>query len=267
MPKSPQVRSPRPCEGCGREFTPRHRNDQRFCTPECRIAAWSRRVRQTCSYPGCDRTAMPGLADGMCQTHHRRRLAGQDMDVRRQPAQGHECSHPGCTRERQSQGLCALHRHRRRKGLNMDAPPMRREPGKARRDVDLCSVDGCSRKYFARGLCNMHYQRLLSTGEVGPPGLLRKPGIVKSKAGYLYDRGEAVHRIVMEQMLGRPLLPGETPHHKNGIRDDNRPENLELWVKPQLPGQRVVDLVAFVVENYPEAVRAALAERQGADHG
>ena len=56
------------------------------------------------------------------------------------------------------------------------------------------------------------------------------------------------HRKVMQEMIGRPLIGAENVHHVNGIRDDNRPENLELWSSSQPSGQRVEEKVQWARE-------------------
>lgn len=56
------------------------------------------------------------------------------------------------------------------------------------------------------------------------------------------------HIYVMSEHIGRPIIKGETVHHKNGIRHDNRIENLELWSSNHPSGQRVIDLVHYAKE-------------------
>jgi len=63
------------------------------------------------------------------------------------------------------------------------------------------------------------------------------------------------HILVIEDLLGRYLEPFENVHHRNGVRDDNRPENLELWTRPQPTGIRARDAVAWaraVIELYAD---------------
>ena len=156
------------------------------------------------------------------------------------------CSVSGCPNRTLAKRLCGSHYRR----MQRHGDPLARVEPRYPQGPP-CRADGCERPSRARGYCSRHYERVRRTGEVGPAGLLRGAGYL-SEEGYrvisVVGRPVFQHRWVMEQVLDRRLRRDEVVHHKNGMKLDNRPENLELCVKRHPPGQRVVDLVVWARE-------------------
>lgn len=147
--------------------------------------------------------------------------------------------------------------------LRADAKPSPRA-AEPTRDRNICKVDDCNnpvkrtKNGVSQGYCTGHY------GSMGrnyrPIGSRYATGDGYIKIKIDENRFLQEHRHVMEQHIGRQLLPGETVHHVNGIRDDNRLENLELWYSPQPYGQRVEDLLRYAVTTHRAALEALLDE-------
>lgn len=105
----------------------------------------------------------------------------------------------------------------------------------------ICSIPGCGKPYDSNGYCGMHSQRVRRYGDpyfvtskeqsrensrkAALSYKVARPDVYKK----LHNRHE--HRVVAEQMLGRPLLRGEIVHHKDGNRHNNSPENLEVMTQ------------------------------------
>ncbi len=66
---------------------------------------------------------------------------------------------------------------------------------------------------------------------------------IKTRDKFIYE-----HTLVMSNFIGRQLSKGESVHHINGIRDDNRIENLELWNRGQPAGQKVEEKIKWAKE-------------------
>jgi len=95
------------------------------------------------------------------------------------------------------------------------------------RDVELTEQQ--QQKIFGRWKTN--YKEIGKNVSNGLKEYYKNNDVYYNYAGYLIDRGGRVHRRMMEEYLGRELTNDEDVHHINGIKDDNRIENLVVMSK------------------------------------
>lgn len=139
------------------------------------------------------------------------------------------CAWKGCTNEADGGGqgrsttLCRVHR-----GLNVSYSWYRRSGGALDRDAfEVEARAGRLRKLDPNG-----YEMVYVFDQPWDQGG------VTIRSGWRH-----VHRMEMERILGRPMVKGESVHHKDGNRANNDPSNLELWVGGIRFGQRAHEVV------------------------
>jgi hypothetical protein len=205
-----------------------------------------------CSLDFCDRRS---TARGYCDAHYRASREERELAPIQQQINwnGQPCQVEGCERNVKALGYCRAHYTQMRATGETRAIKPRVANGPTH--IRICKFDDCGRKSCAYGYCQTHDAQVKAGRELVAIRE-RNRGWIINGGGYVVRNtrvngrqiGILQHREVMEGMIGRQLIKGENVHHINGVRHDNRPENLELWSTSQPSGQRVADKLAWADE-------------------
>ncbi len=210
-----RVPPPQPCPRCGVQFISNN-GKVKFCSHRCAML--------THHEQRIDPVVTQGVVPDTIHVHGNRAKFSQD-------ASGQWWYSSGGYRLKTEVAICN-HCHREFLGAH----------NRSNRRTEYCSRKcGVQATYAKMPLADRTYEkaRAYQGGRIRDQhGYVMKlapdhPSNVGTTRRYVQE-----HRLVMEQTIGRPLIKGEQVHHKNNIRDDNRPENLELWVGKHPSGSR-----------------------------
>ena len=228
----------KPCATCGTAFTPSS-NRQKYCS-DCGRRGWGvcehcgTRFQKSPNSSGrwcsrqCSYTARrdPRFLDRVCKI-----CGGIFKPLRESHTYcSHECFGASIARPNRTCPVCGVVFNSR----HFASTCSRACAGKLRRSGGPVPCERCGKEIPWPSSQNRRFcSKECRHRPIGSTRLL-DTGYILTYVGHDHPmadrRGEVhEHRLLVSEQIGRPLESHERVHHKNGQRDDNRPENLELW--------------------------------------